>query len=120
MTVQELLDNGYKEFRPNSIITSANKSFQKRVSDDIGKKYFITVNYFEPYEDKPYPSFEVDLQFEKKIDNITVVHNILLFGFAVYDEEKQINDYSLMSIKTIEEHIESVWNSLNFEYHEKY
>ena len=119
MNIQELLDNGYKEFKPNPIIRKADRAFQKRVENDIGKKYFITIYYYNSFTDNiDRESYEIDLQFNKIVDNIEFTNNILIFGFGNYNEEKKIIEYDNVNIKDVEKYIEELWSKNEFEYYE--
>ena len=40
MNKEELEENNYKEYRPNH--------YQKCIRDNIGKRYFINIEYFQP------------------------------------------------------------------------
>lgn len=69
MTIDELLEKGYKECSPNSEFeVGVNRVFQKRFDDSFGKRYFITVRTFKPWT-HPYtheefisePEFDIQL-----------------------------------------------------------
>ena len=72
MTKQELLDAGYKRWEPapyekNNCVTDL---FQKCVTDDDGKRYFINVRRwdFSPYSGRASDNnrFEATVQFDRK------------------------------------------------------
>lgn len=97
-----LLENGYKEYKPNKIFyPSASKHFQKRVRNDKGHtKYFINI-YKYIHNDKNV--YEVDLQFEKQ----QYAMDIQLFGL----NEK-------MTLEEIEKEVYKIWYDLDCKYYD--
>lgn len=119
MNIQELLDNGYEEFKSNSIRRKAHRAFQKRVDNDIGKKYFITIYYYNSFTDNiNRESYKIDLQFNKTVNDIELTHDITIFEFGEYDEKEKVLKYDKINIKDIEDHIEDIWLKNNFNYYE--
>ena len=119
MNIEQLLLNDYKEFKTNPIISTADRCFQKRVIDDYGKKYYITVYYYNSFIDgHTRESYEIDLQFNKTVNDIGFTHNIKIFGFGKYDEEEKVLKYDEINIKDIEDHVEDIWLKNDFDYYE--
>lgn len=119
MNIEQLLLNDYKEFKVNPIISTADRCFQKRVVDDYGKKYYITVYYYNFFiNGHTRESYEIGLQFNKTVNDIELTHNIEIFGFGEYDEKERVLKYDKINIKDIEDHVEDIWLKNDFDYYE--
>lgn len=119
MNIEQLLLNDYKEFKVSPIINSANRAFQKSIIDDYGKKYYINVYYYNSFiNGHTRESYEIDLHFNKTVNDIEFIHNILIFGFGKYDEEEKVLKYDEINIKDIEDHVEDIWLKNDFDYYE--
>lgn len=108
MTKQELIDAGYNRFEPapidNECITDL---FQKCVTDDVGKKYFINVKRwdFSIHGQRNDPiGYETEVQF-RHISNGEYTDIVCLDGWSIKDTEKYFAD---------------LWNTGMFRYYEKW
>lgn len=107
MNRTELAQKGYKKF--DDKLYKSLESWQKKVKDETGVKYFITFlvyNHYQqighgPNEDR----WEVKLQFSLPISTM----NITLFSF---NKNKSIDD--------IETYIDDLFILLGAEYYEEY
>lgn len=95
MTNQELLDAGYKRWNPSSYTECCTDLFQKCVSDDYGKRYFINIFRwdFSRYERKGFetaPRYEAEVQFTHK--NGQTVDSTCYNGWELEDIEKYYAD----------------------------
>lgn len=113
MTDQELLDRGYKQYKPSPLChKSIEACFQKRFDDDVGKKYFITVKKWEAVE-HPYthekwgPTYEYDVQ---------------LYDGDRDDERNAIDllFHSSWEVDKVEECMEKLFETGLFGYYEKW
>ena len=119
MNIEQLLLNDYKEFKANPIISIADRCFQKKVVDDYGKKYYITIYYYNSFiNGHTRESYEIGLQFNKTVNDIELTHNIKIFGFGEYDEKERVLKYDKINIKDIEDHVEDIWLKNDFDYYE--
>jgi len=96
---EDLLESGYQTFnaavlRPNSYI-----SYQKRVQDNEGTKYFINIHRYE-YEDGD--RFEIDCQFTRDDD---------CFNIFMFNRDDHTIEY-------VEKTIEDFWVLNKFNYYE--
>ena len=96
-----LIEHGYKKY--NDTWYNADCSFQKRVKDDKGTKYFI--NFFR-YN---LPVFDNEPRYDVRLSS----------GTKDYDMEIVLFNISSMSLKDIENKIEEIWTKLNLEYYEE-
>lgn len=108
MKDREIIDKGYKEFKPDPIhYKGIMKCFQKRFDDDIGKKYFININKWDwtDYDIMPQDctyEFEVQLYSKGK-------HNPINLKF-----------FNGWDIDSVEEHMNNIWNSNIYDYYEEW
>lgn len=93
MKDQDFISNGYKEIEPSLYEKFVETCFQKKVVDEKGKKYFITVNKFGPIFDVG-PSYEFNVQFTSR-----------------NDKPMNINLFSNWSIEEAEYAIERIWKT---------
>lgn len=110
LTVQDWLDRGYIQFPQQGEFNNADFGLQKRIDDEHGKKYFITVwvydwsKYPNVYQHRRY-SFEPDLQF-KLPDGMYFNVKLLLDNEA--------------TVESVEKTIEEMWNNLECQYYERW
>lgn len=110
ITKSILEDNDYKEFK--SITKDNNIFYQKCIKDELGKKYFININYFniELENGKNHNGWEIKVQFQNIIINKKeITKNVTYFGLP---ED--------IKIEELEELIEKDWKSLGKPYYQKY
>lgn len=108
MTDVEIINAGYKEYKPTPFHSEAvTKCFQKRFDDDYGKKYFIDINKWEfpphPHTGELMPvsyEFGAQIEFNDKPINFT-----LFSGWEIEDAEKWVED---------------MWQNMNGDYYEKW
>lgn len=88
MTDQELINAGYKRFKPAPFQECVTDLFEKLVSDDVGKKYFIHIEKwdFRQYTGNNPISYEAKSCFTEK-DTNNSVQIIYLSGFTIKDME---------------------------------
>ena len=114
MTDQDFISRGFKQFPPTYPIDSdgIETKFQKRYDDEIGKRYFITVNKWKPIVDhrdgKTWPpNYEYEIYFQKDDGNdSTKAIKILLYAGWDIDE--------------VEEYIQKLFETGLFDYYEKW
>lgn len=107
---------GYKEFH-NSFEQSKSKdykcSYQKTISDDLGKKFFITIHTFwDTYNyNNNLPLFTTDVQFKRNNkDNVEEIFNIYYFTNA--------NPSSpVTKIEDLEDFYSTLWETMNCNYY---
>ena len=108
MNDTELLENGYAQFKPSSFDEEGVETcFQKRITDKVGKKYFITVNKYNldihlPDGKISGPSYEFTVYFTNKANNCPV----------------RILFYAGWSIKEAEDIAEKLWQTGLWNYYE--
>ncbi len=111
LTVEQFLENGYKRFEnKGKQVSSADFGLQKRIEDDIGKKYFITVWV---YDWTKYPWYN----HPKKLSFAPDVQLQLQSGMHV-NMEMLLNDDS--TIEEIEAFFEKAWVEFDCQYYEKW
>jgi hypothetical protein len=116
--IGKLLDGGYEEFKDN--LKNCTRSFQKRVRNDIGTKYFINAYYYEERfigGTKISDSFEFQLQFEKLFKRKEMTINVHLFSLYEWNMREKRPEFHDLDI--IEEFIEKLFFNNKFEYYEK-
>ena len=110
MTEQNFIDAGYKRFNPYGH-KSADFGLQKLISDDKGKKYYITVYAYDwttvPQHDGEPFSFMPDVQFRIKKQS---------------DDEYffTINMGGSLSVERIESECEKLWFHFGCQYYEEW
>ena len=111
MNDKDIEKAGYKRFDYLPLFHEGATTFwQKRIVDDIGKKYFIDVYRYDfpehPYTgDKIPTSYEFSMQFCKDGDALNV---------------ELLSSWNDKSIEEIEAFIEEMWTKLNLDYYEKW
>jgi hypothetical protein len=115
---QELIDNGYKIFQDNW--KSSIRGFQKRIVDDKGTKYFITLYHYNFKKQHPEwdalekDSYQFDVQFridKEGKDNCIDVR---------YSADVLPNEYRpVTTLKEIERFFEEFFITFNVDYYEK-
>lgn len=115
MTDQDFIQRGFKQFPPIPYIDpdGIETRFQKRYDDEIGKRYFITVNKWRAIKDSRIPdgiwpsSYEYEVYFQKDDgDGGTKAIKILLYAGWDIDE--------------VEEYVQKLFETGLFEYYEKW
>lgn len=115
MTDQDFIQRGFKQFPPTPHLDfdGIETRFQKRYDDEIGKRYFITVNKWRAIKDSRIPdgvwpsSYEYEVYFQKDDGNgNTKAIKILL--------------YSGWNIDEAEEYVQKLFETGLFEYYEKW
>ena len=90
MTNQDFLDAGYTRWEPSPYHECVTDLFEKLVSDDVGKKYFIHVEKwdFSKYQvaSKIEPNYEAFVQFTEK-GTRNAVNIKYLTGFTIEEME---------------------------------
>lgn len=106
LTEQDFLDAGYKRY--NQSHRSSDYMLQKRIDDEVGKKYFINVYVYDwrEYKDHPSFSFAPEVQFPGFDDDKMTVNVSFI-----------VNDNS--TIKEIEKEFEGMWKYLGKPYYER-
>lgn len=114
MTDQDLISRGFKEFPPTPFVDSdgIETHFQKRYDDEIGKRYFITINKWKPITDTRsgivWPSnYEYEVYFHKD-DGKDGTKAIKILLYAGWD------------IDEVEEYVQKLFETGLFEYYEKW
>lgn len=111
LTEQDFLDAGYKRY--NQSHRSSDYMLQKRIDDEVGKKYFIDVYVYDwrKYKDRN-PSLQ-DFGFAPEVQ------------FRGFDDDKMtanvsfiVNDNS--TIAEIEKEFEDMWEYLGKVYYSKW
>lgn len=103
MNREELLKRGYTEFGGKYTGNVRTSMFQKRIDDQKGKKYFITVTYsIFNINGKSFEGFECETQFNNRVGT------------------KNIIWLSVEDIDKVEEEAELLWNVLKGEYYEDF
>lgn len=96
MNVNDLLERGYKEFKPQTEYR-AMRGFQKCVEDIKGNKlYFLTVFVFSHIE---YETYELHTQFYQKDTHYPLDMNFF-DGWTLDDIEKYASDIYAMNENT--------------------
>ena len=111
ITVQDFLDAGYRKY--NQCTHNSDYLVQKRVTDDVGTKYFIHIWVYEHFNKEYYSrnpslqevSFMPEVQFQRE-DEATMDITLIL------------NDKS--SIHKIEQEFECLWLFLEKPYYSTY
>lgn len=113
MTDQDFIQRGFKQYLPILHLESdgIEAHFQKRYDDEIGKRYFITVNKWKSITDRNgvvWPSnYEYEVYFHKDDgDGGTKAIKILLYAGWDIDE--------------VEEYVQQLFETGLFEYYEKW
>jgi len=117
MTDQDLINRGFKQFEKASFEPyGIETKFQKRYDDEIGKRYFITVNKWRSIVDsrtgmKWPPNYEYEVYFEKHDGD----------GKGGFGEKAiKILLYAGWGIDEVEEYVQKLFETGLFEYYEKW
>lgn len=113
-----LVDNGYKIFEHS--YNNSLRGFQKRMVDDIGIRYFISIYHYNhgrqiPNCDDYSDHYTFDVQFTLGENGKESTINFEFNGDFIHNEYRQP-----ITLKEAEEHIYKVWKTMNYEYYEKY
>lgn len=113
---QEVVDNGYKWFTDNW--NHSIRGFQKRVSDDLGVKYFITgyhYNHAISFPDKvPYKdSYMFDVQFRINKEGKDQCIDVRFSAEFVLNKQEIVT-----TLNEVEEFYEKTWNDMKADYYE--
>lgn len=101
-----LKEHGYHEFEPGKYDSQyIETKFQKRFDDEIGKKYFITINkwhsFTNPLSNEQYgPGYEFTTQFN------------------IHENCIDLNLFSGWSVEEAEKQVEELWQTGKFDYYE--
>lgn len=110
MTDDELIEHGYKEYKPTSFDhESVEKCFQKRFDDDIGKKYFITVRKWSGWT-HPYNGLAVPAGYEASVQ----------FCSADTDDPISMTFHASWRLTDVEKYVEALFQTGLFRYYEKW
>ena len=110
MTDEYLIERNFKKFKPGPYLSEGVEAcFQKRYDDERGKKYFITINKWEPFT-HPHtgktfpPDYEYTAQLYKKDTHDAVD---ILF-------------HSSWNLEDVEEYLEMMFDTGKFDYYEEF
>lgn len=110
ITDEKILQAGYTEYDPSPIHGECvTKFFQKCVSDEVGKKYYIDIERWDfpphPYTNKPIPtSYEFKVQLNTEDDRVM---DLTLFSHG-------------WTIENAEAFVEEMWQKMNLKYYERW
>ena len=116
LTKDDFLSAGYKQFTTHSWMNSSDYGLQKKFTDEIGIKYFITVYAYDhklkPYwnEQKyrmPEVSFTPDIQFRRDSTNKVTLDIQLLINRTT-------------TVQEIEDEVYNLWLVIGGDYYELY
>lgn len=107
MTVEEITARGYKEY-PRGIATPSgvDRCFQKRFSDNVGKKYFVDAYLWHPLD--PYDGVGCDWEYE--------VYLRLQDG----DHPLRVQYYGGCTLDEAEANVEALFQTGLFRYYERW
>lgn len=116
---QEMIDKGYNVF--TSSFNNALRGFQRKITDDIGKKYYITIwhyNHAEQLERDDIPkedSYTADCQFrfDKKGKDATC--NVEYWADVLPNEFRDVT-----TLSDIEQFYEDFFNKMKPDYYERW
>jgi hypothetical protein len=109
ITTQQLIDAGYRKYTGQTEKQFSNVMYQKRVDDELGKKYFINVSEWDNHEYRLRYSDMLDFSYEagaQLTDDLGTVFNVELLCPD--------------NIKSVEAFFEGLWVSKRCEYYEKF
>lgn len=110
LTVKDFTDNGYKQFsNSNKAFNNSDFGLQKRIDDEVGKRYFITVWVYDwskyPQHNQPNKlSFAPDVQLRLQNDMHINVQMLL-------NQDSTVQD--------IESFYHEMWEKMNCQYYER-
>ena len=105
---EELKERGYVEFKPGPLDHSEIETkFQKRFEDEIGKKYFITVDKWRALT-HPHTGEKFDPGYK------------FTTQFTFCGKPVNINCFSGWNIEEAENKIEEMWQKCMFDYYEMF
>ena len=107
-----ILSKGYKEFSPTRFHNSSVvKCFQKRFTDDIGKRYFININKW--YWGDIVPEYRKDEWYQ----DYTYEYEVQLYRKDTHDAV-DISFHSSWTLEQDEEHMEKLFETGMYDYYE--
>ena len=114
MTDQDFISRGFKQFPPTPHLDpdGMETHFQKRYDDEVGKRYFITVNKWKAFE-HPYtherfePTYEYSAQLYKKSGR----HDAKAVDFLFH---------STWTLDEVEDYMQKLFDTGLFDYYEKW
>ena len=109
LTVKDFTDSGYKQF-PNSGLNNSDFGLQKLISDEFGKRYYITV---WAYDWEKYPQYNRQHKMTFAPDVQLQLQNGMNFGV-----EMLLNSDS--TVEDIESFYNEMWEKFNCQYYESY
>ena len=104
MTNQEFLDAGYTRFNPPPYEDCITDMYQKCFEDEIGKKYFITVERW-------------DYTPVARGRNIPISYNFTVQFNTQEDRTLNIDCFNGFDIESAENFFENIWNTGWFKYY---
>jgi hypothetical protein len=116
---QEMIDKGYTPF--TSSFNNSLRGFQRRIIDDVGKRYYITIwhyNHAEQLERDDVPkedSYTADCQFRFDKGGKDCTCNIEFWGDVLPNKYR-----SVTTLKDVEDFFEKFWYLMKPDYYEKY
>lgn len=114
---KELIAAGYKKYTSRLDKQYADYFYQKRFSDDEGKKYFIN---FSHYPANRYGQTELKESWNADVQFITISGpTVDIEYFSFWTEENEYN-HPITSIEDVEQFFEKMWETNLFEYYEKW
>lgn len=116
LTIEDWTDRGYKRYEISQQIRDFHKSadfmLQRRIDDEYGKKYFITVYV---YDRNRYPA-EIRERLNERYGFMPTVH------FELGDDKPffAIEMNAINTIDEVEDYFENFWLLLQKPYYEKF
>ena len=108
MTIQDILERGYHEYKPTMFDQYVEKCFQKRFDDETGKKYFIEIKLYEPIvhpiTGETYPH---TYEYETQLHNLD-------------DEPVNLQFFAGWTIDKVELYVEKLFDTGWFQYYERW
>lgn len=105
LSEKEILENGYNEYEPSKL-SFANRAWQKVIKDNIGKRYFIDIEYYN----MTHPSTKDDLSGYSIKSQVYLKDNHNALNLEFLDS----------SIEEAEEFIDNLFNEGKLDYYERF
>lgn len=102
LSIEELLMNGYKEFEKPVYRPYVYKFFQKKVTDDIGIRYFINCYIIKENE-------ELIFEFETELCG---KRDLFTHSYRIYSIDKKVK------LADIERNFSKAWFKLDTQYYQ--
>lgn len=114
MTDQDFIQRGFKQFPPTPRLDpdSMETHFQKRYDDEVGKRYFITVNKWKEFE-HPYTHEKFESTYE---------YSVQLYKKSGRHDAKAVDFlfHSTWTLDEVEDYMQKLFETGLFEYYEKW